>query len=131
MNSFEELQQRHLDADSDDYTRLELSIVHHYLNAAIAAGYELMSVWDGEDRHSVAAHDVLSAMDHIFAVDTANLLLKKDGKKINQCFVLGEGEAMTIADEAAERDSHSEELAQLWEDAVKALAPDLYETYFI
>lgn len=130
MKTMQELMKTHLNQFTSPYCRTEMLILEDYLNAAVANGFTIQSVWDGEERNLISNNDVIETIDHIYGVDESSLCMSKKGIGVVQYMVIGEEEAQTITDEGSDDPSLLEELEGYWKTAVQKIAPELYQENF-
>jgi len=74
---------------NDARMKLERSIVRKLIRHLKSKGFELVSVFDGEEL--VKTKTETDAIDAIFSVDESSLCVRKEGKRYCVAFVAGNG----------------------------------------
>ena len=91
-------------------------------------GFNIVSVFDGEEFNPIQDNDRFKTLDHIFSVDDCTLKLKSaNGEEANLYLVLGNGDATTIADSNVLSDELESLINKVFGESVKTHSKELYD----
>lgn len=128
ITSIDQFIAKHFDEQSSEYIVLEAKILNSFLKRLVDAGFQLLSVNDGEDIHKIEDNDRFQMLDEIFSVDDSRIKLKSnDGKEFTLVIVLGNGDATTIADHSEISPELEHLIFSTFGSSVKTHSEELYD----
>lgn len=121
---------KHLNSEHcNEYIRTEAKILNSFFKNLVGQGFQIVSVFDGEDTHKIENNCRFTALEAIFAVDSeTSVKMESDkGEAFILCLILGNGDATTIYDHSDLSEELEETVFRTFATSVKTHSQELFE----